>query len=177
MQPVGDGSFLPIGNIGALQPDVFFQRTFDNPITGDLKYLQLDFVWSLMRAQRKDSGPIAGEVTFDAHIKPLFRQKDVDSMKSVFDLRKYADVSEHADAIFSRLEDGSMPCDVPWSAANVELFRKWIAGGKKAMTYRLVLLACIAVYGFANAAFAQDRLRVGVLEYRTPKRDRESRVS
>jgi hypothetical protein len=130
--PQAGGPSIVSGNVGSLPEELFIQRTFDNSLTGDLTYLQLDFVWSLMRAQRKiSSGPVPSEVSFSQHIKPLFRQRDIDAMKRAFDLRKHADVSLHAEAIFSRLSDGSMPCDSPWPSVNIELFRKWIEGGKK----------------------------------------------
>jgi hypothetical protein len=54
------------------------------------------------------------EISFDADIKPLFRKKDRDSMRRVFDLWSYADVQIHAAAIAARLKDGSMPCDGAW---------------------------------------------------------------
>ena len=44
------------------------------------------------------------KVSFDADIKPLFREKDRDSMRSAFDLWSYSDVQTHADAIAERLK-------------------------------------------------------------------------
>lgn len=121
-----------VGSVGSLPQELFIQRTFDNGVTGDLRYLQLDFVWSLMRAKRKvNGGSLPSEVSFSQHIRPLFRQRDVDAMRRVFDLGNYSDVSQHADAIFERLNNGSMPCDSPWPSTNVELFKKWIDGGKR----------------------------------------------
>lgn len=56
--------------------------------------------------------PAPGEpVSFETHIKPLFRERDRQSMRSHFDLWSYDDVREHADAISEKLRDGSMPCD------------------------------------------------------------------
>lgn len=69
-------------------------------------------------------------VSFQAHIKPLFRAKDRESMQRAFDLWSYEDVSVHADAIASRLRDGSMPCDGAWPEAQVDLFQRWIDIGK-----------------------------------------------
>ena len=51
-------------------------------------------------------------------------------MKFAFDLWSYDDVAEHADAILGRLHDGSMPCDGPWDETHVDVFRRWIDGGK-----------------------------------------------
>jgi truncated hemoglobin YjbI/CDGSH-type Zn-finger protein len=68
-------------------------------------------------------------VRFDAHIKPLFREKDRRSMKFAFDLWSYDDVRSHAEAVATRLRDGSMPCDGSWSQEQVDLFQRWIDGG------------------------------------------------
>jgi hypothetical protein len=72
----------------------------------------------------------ATELSFDTDIKPLFREKDRDSMRKAFDLWSYADVSTHADAIAGRVKDGSMPCDGAWPADRVELFDRWVEQGK-----------------------------------------------
>jgi hypothetical protein len=70
------------------------------------------------------------DVGFDADIKPLFREKDRDSMRGAFDLWSYTDVQAHADAIAERLKNGSMPCDGAWATEKVELFARWIEQGK-----------------------------------------------
>jgi hypothetical protein len=69
-------------------------------------------------------------LSFESHVKPLFRESDRGSMEFAFDLWSHDDVSENADAILDRLEDGTMPCDAPWPKAQVELFQRWIEGGK-----------------------------------------------
>jgi hypothetical protein len=66
---------------------------------------------------------------FEADIKPLFRDKDRESMRRAFDLWSYADVVAHADAIAERLSDGTMPCDGAWPPAQVEQFRRWVQEG------------------------------------------------
>ena len=71
-------------------------------------------------------------IGFEQHIKPLFRERDRDSMRSAFDLWDLEDVSTHADAILDRLDDGSMPCDGAWPAERVAVFRRWIDAGKPA---------------------------------------------
>ena len=71
-------------------------------------------------------------VRFATDIKPLFREKDVHSMKFAFDLEAYEDVSEHADDILERLRAGEMPCDSPWPAEKIELFERWVQAGKQA---------------------------------------------
>jgi CelD/BcsL family acetyltransferase involved in cellulose biosynthesis len=71
-------------------------------------------------------------VTFAKHIKPLFRQRDRQSMKFAFDLGSYDDVGPRADDILARLRDGSMPCDGAWPAEKVQVFQRWIESGKQA---------------------------------------------
>jgi hypothetical protein len=73
-----------------------------------------------------------GPLGFEQHIKPLFRDRDRDSMRFSFDLWSLDEVSTHADAILQRLEAGTMPCDGPWPAERVDLVRRWIAAGKPA---------------------------------------------
>jgi hypothetical protein len=72
----------------------------------------------------------APDISFDADIKPLFREKDRDSMRSAFDLWSYADVQTHADAIAEHLKNGSMPCDGAWPPEQVGLFERWVEQGK-----------------------------------------------
>jgi hypothetical protein len=69
---------------------------------------------------------------FGEHIKPLFRERDRNSMRLRFDLWSLDDVSTHADAILHRLEAGTMPCDGAWPAERVAVFRHWIDAGKPA---------------------------------------------
>ncbi len=69
-------------------------------------------------------------LSFEQHIKPLFRQRDRQSMSFAFDLWSYHDVSQHADAILERLQAGSMPCDGAWPQPKIDVFQRWIDGGK-----------------------------------------------
>jgi hypothetical protein len=69
-------------------------------------------------------------LSFETHVKPLFRERDRGSMKSHFDLWSHDDVSQHADAILERLQDGSMPCDGEWPQAQIDLFQRWSESGK-----------------------------------------------
>ena len=69
-------------------------------------------------------------VSYDQHIKPLFRTTDRQSMAFAFDLWDIDDVRANADAILGRLQEGTMPCDGGWSSDQVELFGRWIATGK-----------------------------------------------
>jgi hypothetical protein len=74
----------------------------------------------------------AEPISFEQHIKPLFREKDRESMISHFDLWSYGDVSARSDAILARLQDGSMPCDDAWPPEQVARFEGWVAEGKHA---------------------------------------------
>jgi hypothetical protein len=73
----------------------------------------------------------AAVLSFETDIKPLFRDKDRESMSKAFDLWSYADVSSHSDAILSQISAGTMPCDGAWPSDRVELFRRWTEGGKQ----------------------------------------------
>jgi hypothetical protein len=66
----------------------------------------------------------------ESDIKPMFRQKDRDSMQRHFDLWSHDDVSRHAEAILGRLQAGTMPCDGAWPQEQVDLFQRWADSGK-----------------------------------------------
>lgn len=68
-------------------------------------------------------------ISFDADIKPLFREKDRDSMRRAFDLWSYSDVVAHADSIAQQLDTGNMPCDGAWPPEQVKLFQQWMEEG------------------------------------------------
>jgi hypothetical protein len=68
-------------------------------------------------------------IGFEDDIRPLFRDKDIRSMSSRFDLSSYGDVKANADQILAKLADGSMPCDGAWPADQVGLFREWVDAG------------------------------------------------
>ena len=69
-------------------------------------------------------------VSFEAHVKTLFRRLDRQSMLSSFDLWSYDDVAAHADAILARVRAGTMPCDGAWPQDYVEAFERWVEAGK-----------------------------------------------
>ena len=71
-------------------------------------------------------------VTFGAHVRPLFRRVDRQSMLFAFDLWAYDDVVRHGAEILRRLESGTMPCDGAWPKAKVETFRRWVESGTPA---------------------------------------------
>jgi hypothetical protein len=68
-------------------------------------------------------------VGFERDIRPLFREKDVQSMSGKFDLSSYRDVRSNSSNILEKLADGSMPCDGAWPEAQVTLFREWVNAG------------------------------------------------
>ena len=74
--------------------------------------------------------PGPGEtVSFEANIKPLFREHDRKSMTFAFDLWSRDDVQAHAAGILDQLSKGTMPCDGGWPAERVEVFRRWTESG------------------------------------------------
>jgi hypothetical protein len=79
--------------------------------------------------QSGGGGVVSDTPGFASDIKPLFRQKDRESMESAFDLWDYKDVKESASDILRVLEAGEMPCDGPWPAEQVALFRSWVETG------------------------------------------------
>ena len=72
--------------------------------------------------------PPAG-LSFERDVRPMFREKDRDSMLKAFDLWSQSDVQAHQDAILGRLREGTMPCDGAWPQEHVAVFQEWIAGG------------------------------------------------
>jgi hypothetical protein len=73
-----------------------------------------------------------GQLSFERDIKPMFRQKDRDSMMQAFDLFDYDDVVENADAIVGALRSEQMPCDGPWPGEQVDKLQEWIDAGTPA---------------------------------------------
>ncbi len=72
------------------------------------------------------------QLSYEAHIKPLFRARDRDSMRFAFDLWSHEDVSAHADAILERLQAATMPCDGAWPPERMAVFERWSAAGRPA---------------------------------------------
>ena len=82
---------------------------------------------------RRDSYPgeqvTGATVSFEAHVKPLFRSRDRESMIFAFDLWSAADVQAHAAEILDRLRNGTMPCDGAWAPEKTDLFERWAESG------------------------------------------------
>ncbi len=70
-------------------------------------------------------------VSFETDVRPMFRERDRELMEFAFDLWSHDDVSENADAILDRIKAGTMPCDGAWLPAQLELFERWVANGKR----------------------------------------------
>jgi hypothetical protein len=72
---------------------------------------------------------MADELSFARDIRPLFRDRDIQSMQFAFDLASYEEVRTHADAIYAMLAAGQMPCDGAWAEEDVRRFRSWLDTG------------------------------------------------
>jgi CDGSH-type Zn-finger protein/truncated hemoglobin YjbI len=68
-------------------------------------------------------------VSFERHIRPLFRPRDRRSMQFAFDLWSCEDVRQHAAAILERLRNGTMPCDGAWPTERTDTFARWTDSG------------------------------------------------
>jgi hypothetical protein len=70
-------------------------------------------------------------LSFAKDIRPLFRDSpDVDTMKDYgMDLSSFEGVKLHAQNIYDRVLDGSMPCDEPWPPERIALFKQWMEEG------------------------------------------------
>jgi hypothetical protein len=71
-------------------------------------------------------------ISFEQDIKPLFRERDRESMKQAFDLWSRDDVAGSSDAILGRLRDGTMPCDGAWPEEQIAAFQRWVDAGMPA---------------------------------------------
>jgi hypothetical protein len=79
-----------------------------------------------------DPSPYAGDAavpSFERDIRPLFTERDRVAMRWAFDLGEVASVRQHAEAILKQVAAGRMPCDAPWPAERVALFRRWVEAG------------------------------------------------
>jgi hypothetical protein len=71
-------------------------------------------------------------ISFEKHIKPLFRESDRESMEFAFDLWSRDEVAQNSDAILERLRDGTMPCDGAWRDDQIRVFQSWVDAGTPA---------------------------------------------
>jgi hypothetical protein len=68
-------------------------------------------------------------VSYEKHIKTLFRHRDRQSMKFAFDLWSYDDVKHNSHEILERVRNGSMPCDGAWPREKVAALDRWVTTG------------------------------------------------
>jgi truncated hemoglobin YjbI len=68
-------------------------------------------------------------VGFEAHIRPMFRERDQTSMLFAFDLWSPADVRRHVSEILERLRAGTMPPDGAWPKEWIEVLARWAESG------------------------------------------------
>lgn len=68
-------------------------------------------------------------ISFDHDIRALIRESDIKAMRFAMDLSSYDDVRTNADAIYERIADGTMPCDIAWSEEKLATLRQWIDTG------------------------------------------------
>ena len=66
--------------------------------------------------------------SFEADIKPLFRESDRSAMLAVFDLWSFDDVKANKGKILGAVRAGSMPCDAAWPEEQVDLLQRWVDG-------------------------------------------------
>ena len=68
-------------------------------------------------------------LSFEQDIRPLFRERDRDSMKRHFDLWSVDDVRANSSRILRVVQQGQMPCDGSWPQDKVDTLRQWIDAG------------------------------------------------
>jgi hypothetical protein len=71
-------------------------------------------------------------LSFAGDIRPLFRDGDVDCMKSMgvdLDDPAWMCVPANARSVYDSVASGSMPPDDPWPEARVRLLQRWMDGG------------------------------------------------
>jgi len=71
-------------------------------------------------------------LSFAADFRPLFRDGDVECMKSMgveLDDPAWMCVAANAQSVYSAVADGSMPPDEPWPVERVALFKQWMDAG------------------------------------------------
>jgi hypothetical protein len=77
------------------------------------------------------------QTSFQADIRPLFTDRDIQGMSKAFNLASYDDVKKNASAIYDRIRGiggAVMPPPPPrgegqWDPSKIELFAKWMADG------------------------------------------------
>jgi len=71
-------------------------------------------------------------LSFTKDIRPLFRDEDIDCMRSmgiVLDDPAWMCIAANAQSVYGTVANGSMPPDEPWPADRVSLFKEWMDAG------------------------------------------------
>jgi hypothetical protein len=74
-------------------------------------------------------------VSFAVDIRPLFRDGDIECMKSAgvyLDELAWMSVPANAQSVLHAVSSGAMPPDDPWPKERVALLQKWIDAGHPA---------------------------------------------
>ncbi len=81
------------------------------------------------RAGAAGAGGTGAPPSFCADIWPLVRSKDLIRMTGGADWLSYESTVANAAHILDALQSGALPEDGPWPAADIELFKRWVASG------------------------------------------------
>jgi hypothetical protein len=121
-----------------LYSEEILDRVKERTLYGLETGMPVDVAWSIEQVNLFESWIATGfgtrgtncedPPTFYQDILPLFREKDIEDMKSFFDMKNYLHVKERAPKILSRLML-DMPCDGLWPSSQIDKFRKWIDCG------------------------------------------------
>jgi hypothetical protein len=69
-------------------------------------------------------------LSFVTDIRPMFRNSDVETMQNYgLDLSSYDEVKNKAQAIYTTLSEGTMPCDGAWPKDRVAALKRWMDEG------------------------------------------------
>lgn len=68
-------------------------------------------------------------LSFERHIRPIFRPMNRQSMRVAFEPWWLTDTSRHAAGILTRLLNGPMPYDATWPAEQMDVFKRWVEAG------------------------------------------------
>ena len=79
--------------------------------------------------------------SFQADIRPLFTERDIQGMLKGFNLASYDEVKGHAAAIYDRIRGiggAVMPpppprSEGPWPQSRIDLFAKWVSVIRRAV--------------------------------------------
>ena len=88
-----------------------------------------NFINGVKKPRPRGGQVVAEPPSFAADIAPLWRRTTSSRCSSPSTCASYEDVREHAEDIWERLDDGSMPCDEEGFAGAGRAVSAWIDGG------------------------------------------------